>query len=60
MLEITIKGELKENTALVFAVQERQTDGLSPIIFNACDIDDAVRVIQKRLKDPAESGNQPQ
>ena len=55
-LEITIKGELKGDTALVFAVQEQCIKGLPPIVFNACDIDDVTTVIQKRLK--AAQGNE--
>ncbi len=49
MFEITIKGELKEDTALVLTVQERQVDNRTSIQMNACDIDEIVSVIEKRL-----------
>ena len=55
MIEITIKGDLKENTALVFTVQERQASASTGVVFGACEIDEIVSVIQKRLPASQES-----
>ena len=56
-INIQIEGELKEDTALVFTVQERQADPFGPIQFHASNIDDVVNIIEKRLPNHEGSGN---
>ena len=48
MIEITIKGELNENTVFVLTVQERHNVGAKAEL-GICEIDELAYLVSKRL-----------